>query len=93
MPAQIFNPYKNGYIRGYLKGLESALNKQKEEHPEYALVLRAPAEAQTYIDSLSNLNLVDNTGINTHFYDTGYADGASFKLGTKISMRDTKNIE
>lgn len=90
VPAKVFNPYKIGYVKGYLAGLQSAFDKQKQEHPEYAIVLVAPQEAQDYIGGLETVAYSNPHGTNPYFYNDGYKDGASFQLNKKIDMNNVE---
>ena len=93
MPAKYFNPAKEGYVEGYIKGLQSVLNKQKEQNQEWGLVLVAPEEAQQFI---SNLDTWDNPHIrriDRDYYDEGYKDGSSFNMNKKLDKNEGNRLE
>lgn len=69
----------NSYARGFLLGLELAFDAQKEEHPEWGLVVVKPKEVEDYADSLGERQVkTKKTAFDPLAYLKGQNDGQNF---------------
>ena len=81
-----FNPIKIGYVDGYIAGLKSVLDSQKEKNQEWGLVLVKPKEAQDFLSGLTKRSFCKDTIIiDNSFYQEGYNDGKNFKINKKLN--------
>lgn len=75
---------KSSYAYGFISGVESALERQKEkEKEEYGLVLVTPSEVNTYADSLKIASFKEHD-IDGRFWAKGYSDGRKFSPQSKL---------
>ena len=88
IPARYFNPAKEGYIKGYLKGLKEVFDRQKEKNQEWGLVLVAPQEATDYIGGLTAVDISARRVISTTYNEIGYNDGKSFVVNEQIDHKE-----
>lgn len=84
IPAKEFNPIKLGYVRGYLAGLEKALEDQRASNQEWGLVMVAPKEAKEFIDGLRKVSYDNPILADMSYYSEGYNDGSQFTTHKKI---------
>lgn len=69
----------SSYAKGFILGLELAFDAQKEEHPEWGLVVVKPQEVSDYEQSLSNRNVkTKKVGFDPLAYMRGQQDGQNF---------------
>lgn len=69
----------NSYASGFVNGLQTAFEEQKEDHPEWGLVVVKPEEVQKYEDSLGSKNVRSRTGnFDPLAYLRGQNDGMNF---------------
>ena len=69
----------NSYAEGFILGLESAFEEQREEHPEWGLVVVKSDEVKGYEDSLGSKSVkTKNTGFDPLAYMRGQNDGRDF---------------
>lgn len=67
------------YARGFVLGMEIAFESQKEEHPEWALVVVKPDEVKEYENSLGNRQVKSkDPGFDALAYMKGQVDGKNF---------------
>lgn len=67
------------YAEGFILGLEIAFDEQKEEHPEWGLVVVKPKEVQDFEDGLGQKNIkTQRTGFDPLAYMKGQNDGMAF---------------
>ena len=73
------------YAKGFILGLEMELESQKEEHPEWGLVVVQPKEVQEYSESLSHRNVKSRKAdFNPLAYANGQRDGREFSTKKAI---------
>jgi len=69
----------NSYATGFTLGLEIAFEMQKDEHPEWGLVVVKPQEVNDYEQELGNRNVkTKKTGFDPASYMKGQVDGKNF---------------
>ena len=69
----------NSYAEGFLLGLEMAFEEQKEEHPEWGLVVTKPEEVRDYEGKLGTKSVkTKKSQFNPLAYMKGQTDGHSF---------------
>ena len=76
---------KQSYAKGFITGLEIAFELQKEQHPEWGLVVVKPKEVQEYEQSLGTRNVkTKDAGFDPLAYMKGQRDGTDFNAGKVI---------
>lgn len=69
----------SSYASGFIQGLEMAFEDQKDEHPEWGLVVVKPEEVRQYEDSLGNRSVRSRkTGFDPLAHARGFNDGKEF---------------
>ena len=69
----------NSYAEGFILGLEMAFGEQKEEHPEWGLVVVKPEEVKGYEESLGSKSVkTKKSDFNPLAYMKGQTDGQNF---------------
>lgn len=69
----------NSYAEGFILGLEMAFEEQKEEHPEWGLVVVKPEEVKGYEESLGSKSVkTKKSDFNPLAYMKGQTDGQNF---------------
>lgn len=69
----------NSYAKGFILGLELAFEDQKEEHPEWGLVVVKPKEVNEYENSLGSKSVkTKKADFSPLAYLKGQTDGRSF---------------
>lgn len=69
----------NSYAEGFILGLELAFEEQKEQHPEWALVVSKPQEVDEYMKSLGKKSVrTKQTEFDPLAYMVGQNDGRQF---------------
>lgn len=77
----------NSYAEGFILGLEMAFEEQKEEHPEWGLVVVKPEEVKGYEESLGSKSVkTKKSDFNPLAYMKGQTDGQNFN--TKKVIED-----
>lgn len=75
---------KSSYAEGFISGVNTALERQKEkEKEEYGLVLVTPPEVNAYADSLKPYREKE-FDVDERFWAKGYSDGRKFSPQTKL---------
>jgi hypothetical protein len=79
----------SSYAKGFIMGLEFAFDEQKEEHPEWGLVVVKPKEVQEYEKSLGSRNVkTKKTKFDPLAYLQGQEDGKKFTDRRVISDKN-----
>ena len=79
----------SSYAKGFIIGLDIAFDQQKEEHPEWALVVVKPEEVSNYEDKLGNKSVkTKKTGFNATAYSRGVNDGVAFNAGKLLGKAE-----
>lgn len=69
----------NSYAEGFIIGLEMAFAEQKQEHPEWGLVVVKPEEVKKYEDTLGSKSVkCREAGFDPLAYAKGQNDGQNF---------------
>ena len=69
----------NSYAEGFILGLELMYDEQKDEHPEWALVVSKPQEVDEYMKSLGKKSVrTKQTEFDPLAYMVGQNDGRQF---------------
>lgn len=77
---------ENSYAKGFIMGLEIAFEAQKEEHPEWGLVIVKPDEVNEFEKSLGSKNVkTKRTEFNPMAYASGQNDGMNFNTKRAIN--------
>lgn len=67
------------YAKGFIEGLEMAFEDQRDEHPEWGLVIVEPQEVKEYKDGLKSKNVrTRGTEFNPLAHLKGFNDGKEF---------------
>lgn len=67
------------YVRGFILGMELMYDEQKDEHPEWGLVVSKPQEVDEYMKSLGERNVrTRKTEFDPLAYMAGQNDGRQF---------------
>ena len=67
------------YAKGFIEGLEMAFEDQKDEHPEWGLVVVEPQEVKKYKDGLRNKSVkTKSTAFDPMAHLKGFNDGKEF---------------
>ena len=70
---------QGSYAKGFILGLELAFDMQKEEHPEWGLVVVKPKEVEEYENGLNSRNVrTKKTEFDPFAYMVGQRDGQNF---------------
>ena len=78
---------KQSYAEGFILGLELAYEMQKEEHPEWGLVVVKPQEVKDYEDKLGNKNVrYKKAEFDPLAYMQGQIDGKEFNASKVIGV-------
>jgi len=79
----------NSYATGFVLGLELAFEAQKEEHPEWGLVVVKPQEVEEYEQSLNHRDVkTKRAGFDPLAYMKGQTDGKNFNAQRVLSNVD-----
>ncbi len=79
----------SSYAKGFIIGLEFAFDEQKEEHPEWGLVVIKPKEVQEYENNLGSRNVkTKKTQFDPLAYLQGQEDGKKFTDRKVISDKN-----
>lgn len=87
---------ENDYALGFIKGLENAFEKQKQENQEWGLILVKDKEVT---DAYEKKEFTRKISINSKFqgfdevYSQGIKDGEKFSISNKIAGGSEKNLE
>lgn len=77
------------YAQGFTLGLELAFEMQKDEHPEWGLVVVKPKEVDEYEQSLGNRNVkTKKAGFDPLAYLRGQQDGQKFNAQRVLAATD-----
>lgn len=69
----------NSYAEGFIMGLELAFEEQREQHPEWGLVVVKPEETKKYEDGLGSKNVTTRkSNFDPLAYTKGQIDGRDF---------------
>lgn len=69
----------SSYASGFTQGLEMAFEDQKDEHPEWGLVIVKPEEVRQYEESLGQKSVrTRKTGFDPLAHTRGFNDGKEF---------------
>ena len=69
----------SSYARGFILGMELMYDEQKDEHPEWGLVVSKPQEVDEYMKSLGERNVrTRKTEFDPLAYMVGQNDGRQF---------------
>lgn len=69
----------SSYASGFTQGLEMAFEDQKDDHPEWGLVIVKPEEVRQYEDSLGQKSVrTRKTGFDPLAHTRGFNDGKEF---------------
>lgn len=71
-------PITDSYARGFISGLSDKFNQQKEDHPEWALVVVTPRVVADQISSLHTKDMSSKFEFSADAYRAGYLDGSDF---------------
>lgn len=75
----------NSYAEGFIMGLEMAFEDQKEEHPEWGLVVVKPEEVSEYENSLGSKDVkAKQSEFSPLAYMKGQVDGKNFDPNRKM---------
>lgn len=71
----------NSYAKGFIEGLQAAFEEQKQEHPEWGLVVVKPQEVIDHENSLGNRNVkTKKVEFDPLAYLRGQNDGMNFDI-------------
>ena len=80
-PRQSDRTIESSYANGFICGLEIAFEEQKEEHPEWGLVVVKSEELRDWEDTLSTRNVTTKaTPMDALAYMSGQTDGMKFNM-------------
>ena len=78
-PRQDSKAIANSYAEGFIIGLQMAFEEQKEDHPEWGLVVVKPGEVKKYEDNLGHKQVKSKkTSFDPLAYMMGQTDGQNF---------------
>ena len=81
-PHQSIKTIKQSYAQGFIIGLEMVFEQQKDEHPEWGLVVVKPKEVQEYEETLGNRTVkTKKAEFDPLAYMKGQNDGMDFNAG------------
>lgn len=76
---------QNSYAKGFIMGLDMAYEEQKEDNPEWGLVMVKSEELQSYEDDLGTRSVrTKRTNIDATAMMVGQTDGMNFNPSTAI---------
>lgn len=79
----------SSYAKGFILGLELAFEEQKDEHPEWGLVVMKPQEVTDYENGLGNKSVrTKKKDFDPLAYMRGQNDGQSFNMGKVIGSKE-----
>lgn len=77
------------YAEGFIMGLEFAFEEQKDDHPEWALVIIKPQEVQEYEKDLGSRSVkTKKADFDPLAYMRGQNDGKNFSMTNKLGMKE-----
>lgn len=80
------------YATGFILGLKAAFEEQKDDHPEWGLVMVEPQEVSEYRDSLGHKNVhVKKGGFDPLAHTKGFNDGVKFNERKAIGNKSVAN--
>lgn len=86
--GQDYKTVAQSYAKGFILGLELAFDEQKEEHPEWGLVVVKPKEVQEYEDSLGHKDVrTRQAKFDPLAYMKGQNDGRTFNAKQVIGCQ------
>lgn len=71
-------PITDSYAKGFINGLRDKFERQKDEHPEWALVVCTPKPVMDVVSPMRNQNMDSKFQFSQRAYSTGYEDGSNF---------------
>lgn len=79
----------NSYAKGFILGLELMFEEQKDDHPEWALMVVTPQEVQDYTQTLSERNVRSKkTDFDLLAYMRGQNDGSTFSMNSVLAAAE-----
>lgn len=86
-------PITDSYAKGFINGLRDKFERQKDDHPEWALVAVTPQPVIDVISSLNNVNMDSKFRFSKNAYAAGYQDGSEFSPEKSINGAPEEPLE
>ncbi len=75
----------DSYAYGYIRGMRTVMEQQRQKHQEWGLALVVPPEAQEIISKMKTENFQGNSVHIASIYNQGFVDGTKFSPHTELS--------